>query len=182
MARWLRHAPLMALAVCTACTTGPAASPSSAFEVTVLESGFDACALLDSATVEAVTGESIHDASEHLTAAPIADVRDCVFFWGDAVVVSLSVRQVSTSTAEGEGLVADLIEGYPPDAEVVAGDLADGVPASEFGYCYGIGSCFSSLAFSAEPYFIIVTIPRAFGDVRDAESLAHAVLQRLSGS
>ena len=154
----------------------------SSESVALLESGFDACALLDVADVEAVTGRSVSEASEHLTGVPLEDIRDCVFFGqrvGDTMagIAGLSVRQVATSAAEGEALLAELAEGYP-SGEVVGGHLADGVPDLEIRHCDPGNACSSWLAFSAEPYFIIV---RA-GDIGEAETLAHAVLQRLSGN
>ena len=181
-AHWLRRASILFLAVCAACRGGLDGSPSP-LTVALLESGFDACALLDIANVEAVTGRSISEASEHLTAVPLEDIRDCVFFdeGGTSGIAVLSVRQVATSAAEGEALLAELAGGYP-SGEVLGGHLADGVPAVELRHCDPGNLCYSWLAFSAEPYFIVVRIGRDVGDIREAETLAHVVLQRLSGN
>lgn len=165
-----------------ATTTPSGTTGVSSESIALLESGFDACALLDIADVEAVTGRSVSEASEHLTGVPLEDIRDCVFFGervGDSMtgIAGLSVRQVATSAAEGEALLAELAEGYP-SGEVVGGHLADGVPDLEIRHCDPGNLCYSWLAFSAEPYFIIV---RA-GDIGEAETLAHAVLQRLTGN
>ena len=94
-----------------------------------------------------------------------------------AGIANLSVRQVATSAAGGEALLAELAEGYP-SGEVVSGQLADGVPDIEVRHCDPGNACGSWLAFSAEPYFVIVSA----GDIGEAETLAHAVLQRLSGN
>ena len=182
--RRLAHVLLVGVAACTACTTGPPPPTSSptTLRVSLLESGFDPCALLDSATVEAVMGVGVDDASEHLSGAPVEDIRDCVFFTGDRVLAILSVRQVPTSAAAGEALIAELTEGYPADAAVEPGHLASGVPSTAFGYCDAPVYCFSSLAVSIEPYFVIVTIPRRSGGIRQAEALAGAVIQRLKAN
>ena len=177
------------LLLASACS--PSASPPSPLQTgTVIatpaleEIAEDECRFLTADAVEAIIGQGIADAEAHISATPLARVRDCVYFAGDRALVTVSVRQEATAPEAVEGVINGLRAEYPPDTIVsqsrFGGVLGlNQVSGTAFAYCGTPEICWTSLAFGAPPHFFIVNVRRDVGGLETAQAIANAVLEHL---
>lgn len=145
----------------------------------------DVCSFLAADAVEAIIGQRISDAEAHISATPLAQVRDCVYFARDRGLVTLSVRQEATSAEAVEGVLNALRADYPPGTSGSQSNFGgvlglNQVSGTAFAYCWGADNCQTSLAFSVPPQFFVINVRRDVGNLKTAQAIANVVLENLA--
>ena len=149
-------------------TPTPSASPDPL-------ASFDPCSVVPKETVSDILGRVV-EGEAHLSYLP-GGMRDCVYFGGGQEgTLLLSIRRLTTSTADGRELARELFGSGLSEKEV------DGARIYSNGCSEAAAACEPAIAISVAPYFAVVSgaDPQDASQEAALETLAAAVIDNLA--